>query len=87
MLSGESDIDVRLRLLMLEFELVVLRRFSLRRFRREIIWVFFMLRPKKMYKISPTAGKRINTVTHASDFTGFLFSDKMIIIVLNIVKE
>lgn len=37
--------------------------------------------------MSPMAGNRINTVTQASDFTGFLFSDKMIIIVLNIVKE
>ena len=49
--------------------------------------MFFMLRPKKIYRTRPTAGNSNNTVTHASDFTGLRFSERIIVIILSIVKE
>lgn len=47
--------------------------------------VFFMLRPKKMYRINPTTGSNNSTVTHASDFTGLRFSERMTHIVTTVL--
>lgn len=43
-----------------------------------------MLRPKNIYSISPTTGSKSNTVTQASDLTGFRFSDKIIMIMSSV---
>ncbi len=53
-----------------------LRR-SLRRLRRDIIRLFFILRPKNKYSTSPTTGRSNRTVTHARDFTGLRFSERI----------
>jgi hypothetical protein len=70
-LNDSNDVSVRLKLD------VRLKRFSRRRLRRDMRWVFLMLRPKNTYNINPTAGSSRSVVTHASDFTGLRFSERI----------
>ncbi len=57
------------------------------RLRRDIMWVFLMLLPKKMYNMMPPTGNSISTVIQARDFSGFLFSDSMMPMMLRIVPR